>query len=121
MKMKCSFCGHEIGKGTETIFVTSKGKAHYMCSSKCEKNMFKLNRKPRKTKWTEEYRKEKNIRVKGGVVTPTEEEMVKETKPTADEKKSAEAKKEVKKSEKKTSKTGKKESDKDKTKKGSPK
>jgi len=62
--MKCSFCGSTISPGTETIFVSKKGKALYFCSSKCQKNMLKLKRKDRKTKWTEAYRKEKRIRIK---------------------------------------------------------
>jgi len=63
--MNCSFCGNEIELGTEKIFVSKKGKAFYFCSSKCEKNLLKLKRKPRRVRWTQEYRKEKAIRLKG--------------------------------------------------------
>jgi len=62
--MNCSFCGNEIELGTEKIFVSKKGKAFYFCSSKCEKNLLKLKRKPRRVRWTAEYRKEKAIRLK---------------------------------------------------------
>ena len=41
------------------IFVTKRGKALYFCSSKCDKNMIKLERKPRETKWTKAYKKRK--------------------------------------------------------------
>ena len=54
--MKCSFCGVNIEKGTGKIFVRKTGKVLYFCSNKCEKNMIKLGRKPRKIKWTEEAR-----------------------------------------------------------------
>jgi len=62
--MNCSFCGREIPRGTEVIFVNKRGKAFYYCSSKCDKNMNKLGRKPRETKWTAAYKEEKDIRVK---------------------------------------------------------
>jgi large subunit ribosomal protein L24e len=127
--MDCSFCGHGIPRGTETIFVTKRGKALYFCSSKCEKNMLKLGRKPRETKWTDEYREEKAIRIKSSPVPPApvkekeeikkeggieqmEETAPKEEKPTekkAKEPKEAKAKKPKKKGEKKSPKgTGKK-------------
>lgn len=64
--MDCSFCGREISRGTESVFVTKRGKALYFCSGKCEKNMLKLGRKPRETRWTLEYRDEKAIRNKPG-------------------------------------------------------
>ena len=54
---KCSFCGQEIGKGTGKILFKNDGKVLNFCSNKCEKNLLKLNRIPRKIKWTEEYRK----------------------------------------------------------------
>jgi large subunit ribosomal protein L24e len=62
--MECSFCGREIRKGLESNYVTSKGKIHSFCSSKCEKNMLKLRRNKRNVKWTEEYRREKEARLK---------------------------------------------------------
>ncbi len=62
--MDCSFCEKKINKGTEFIFVTKKGKALYFCSSKCFRNMVYLDRKPRKIKWTNAYRVEKDARLK---------------------------------------------------------
>lgn len=61
---KCSFCGEQVGKGTGTLYITTKGKTMLFCSSKCERNLIKLKRKPRKTKWSREYIEEKRIRVK---------------------------------------------------------
>ncbi len=52
---KCSFCGTNIEKGTGKMFVEKDGKILFFCSSKCEKNQFKLKRKPRSTKWTKHY------------------------------------------------------------------
>lgn len=52
--MKCSFCGKNIEKGTGKTIARNSGKLIYACSSKCEKNMFKLERKPRFVKWTSE-------------------------------------------------------------------
>jgi len=46
------------------MFVTIKGKIYYFCSSKCDKNMLKLGRSKRKTKWTKAYRKEKIARIR---------------------------------------------------------
>ncbi|MCC7574904.1 50S ribosomal protein L24e [Candidatus Woesearchaeota archaeon] len=55
MATKCDFCKESIPKGTGKKFVKNDGKLFDFCSSKCEKNMFKLKRKSRTTKWTEEY------------------------------------------------------------------
>lgn len=96
--MECSFCRREIEPGTETIFVTRKGKASYFCSSKCEKNLLKLGRKPRRVKWTEDYRSEKAIRLKS-ITSKKEEEKV-EKKAVEKEKEVEEEKKLVKKEEK---------------------
>jgi large subunit ribosomal protein L24e len=52
--MKCTFCGINIEKGTGKTYARNSGKLVYLCSSKCEKNMFKLGRKPRNISWTEE-------------------------------------------------------------------
>ncbi|MBS1267158.1 MAG: 50S ribosomal protein L24e [Candidatus Woesearchaeota archaeon] len=56
--MKCSFCGLTIEKGTGKIFVRKSGKILNFCSTKCEKNLLKLKRKPRVIKWTNQHRKE---------------------------------------------------------------
>ena len=49
------FCRKQVETGTGKIFVRKDGKTFDFCSSKCEKNMLKLKRKPRTTKWTVEY------------------------------------------------------------------
>jgi len=51
--VKCSFCGRTIEKGTGKMYVKKNGQIYWFCSSKCEKNMLKLKRDPRKVKWTE--------------------------------------------------------------------
>lgn len=55
----CTFCGQTLDKGTGKMYVKKDAKVFYFCSMKCEKNMIKLGRKPRTTKWTEAYTKEK--------------------------------------------------------------
>ena len=55
----CSFCGNALRKGTGKMYVKTDGRILYFCSMKCEKNLLKLGRKPRKIKWTEEYQKVK--------------------------------------------------------------
>ena len=52
---RCDFCRKHIEPGTGKMFVRKDGKVFDFCSSKCEKNMLKLRRKPRTTKWTQEY------------------------------------------------------------------
>lgn len=49
---KCSFCGDKLESGTGKMFVKRDGTIFYFCSSKCEKNLLKLKRNPKKTKWT---------------------------------------------------------------------
>jgi len=56
---RCSFCGILIEKGTGLMFVKTDGHVFNFCSRKCEKNLLKLGRKPRTTRWTVEYMKEK--------------------------------------------------------------
>lgn len=58
--MKCSFCDKEIPRGTGKMYVKVDGKIYYFCSNKCEKNIVKLERKPRTTTWTGEYQKIKH-------------------------------------------------------------
>ncbi|MBN1377061.1 50S ribosomal protein L24e [Candidatus Woesearchaeota archaeon] len=60
--MKCSFCKINIEKGKGKMYVKKSGQKLYFCSGKCEKNMLKLKRKARETKWTEEYKKEKEVK-----------------------------------------------------------
>ncbi|MFW6014045.1 MAG: 50S ribosomal protein L24e [Nanoarchaeota archaeon] len=52
----CNFCGIEIPKGTGKIYVKKDGKTFNFCSSKCEKNMLVLKRKPWEIKWTKSAR-----------------------------------------------------------------
>jgi len=59
--MKCSFCGEGLKKGTGKMLAKNDGKVLYFCSSKCEKNLLKLNRVPRTTRWTEEAQKIKKV------------------------------------------------------------
>ncbi len=95
--MECSFCGVDIESGTETLYVTKKGKPYYFCSSKCEKNLLKLGRKPRKVKWTKTYREEKTIRLRGVSAKEEKKETAKEEKKeTAKEEKKETAKEEKK-------------------------
>jgi large subunit ribosomal protein L24e len=54
--VKCDFCGEEIERGTGMMFVKDDGKIYHFCSSKCENNTLKLGRKPRQTRWTQEFR-----------------------------------------------------------------
>jgi len=53
---KCSFCGRKIKIGTGKMLVTKSGLIKYFCSRKCEKN-FHMGRDPKRTKWTEIFRK----------------------------------------------------------------
>lgn len=48
---KCSFCSKDLEKGTGKSLIQSDAKTLHFCSSKCEKNMMKLGRKARDTKW----------------------------------------------------------------------
>ncbi|MCS7122439.1 MAG: 50S ribosomal protein L24e [Candidatus Micrarchaeota archaeon] len=50
--MKCSFCGREIALGRGIIYFTSNGKMYSFDSSKCRRNMLRLNRDPKDMKWS---------------------------------------------------------------------
>lgn len=63
--MKCSFCGSEAPLGTGLMYVKKEGTVFFFCSSKCERNLLKLKRNPRKSKWTEAHRKAEG-KAKGG-------------------------------------------------------
>ena len=54
---KCTFCGINMPQGTGKMVVQKDAKILYFCSSKCEKNMLKLRRKPIKTRWSNRYEK----------------------------------------------------------------
>ncbi len=58
---QCSFCGQEIEYGTGKMYVKTDGQVFYFCSGKCKKNMIKLGRKDRETKWTKKYAQEKAL------------------------------------------------------------
>jgi len=55
----CSFCGKTIEPGTGKMYVKKDAKIFYFCSSKCQKNMLVLGRKPRVIAWTKQARDEK--------------------------------------------------------------
>jgi len=48
---ECSFCKANVERGTGKLFINKVGKQFWFCSSKCEKNMLHLKRKPHRTKW----------------------------------------------------------------------
>ena len=54
---KCSFCGKELEQGTGKMFVKNDGNVLFFDNSKCEKNMLKLGRNPRKVKWVTKKKK----------------------------------------------------------------
>lgn len=53
---KCAFSGKPIPQGTGTMFVRKDGRILYFLGMKEQKNFFKLGRKPRETRWTEEFK-----------------------------------------------------------------
>lgn len=53
------------------MFVYVSGKIVNFCSRKCEKNMFKLSRKPLETRWTQAYRQEHKKDNKESAVSKT--------------------------------------------------
>lgn len=57
---RCSFCGKELEKGTGMMYVENTGKILYFDSSKCERNMLKLKRKPQKVKWIKKKQEKKS-------------------------------------------------------------
>ncbi|MFC1648559.1 50S ribosomal protein L24e [Nanoarchaeota archaeon] len=60
----CDFCKNKVEPGTGKKYIKKDGHIIDFCSNKCKKNMLKLKRKPRTTKWTREYQMVK----KGGKV-----------------------------------------------------
>ena len=58
-RRNCTFCGLEIEPGTGKMYIKKDGITFHFCSSKCQKNMIKLKRVPRRTEWTERFIKEK--------------------------------------------------------------
>ncbi len=58
-KHRCSFCREDIEPGTGKMFVKKDGNVLQFCSRKCEKNMLKLKRSPRKVNWIRKKQKPK--------------------------------------------------------------
>jgi len=56
-RRKCSFCGKEIEPGTGKIYAKKDGTVLYFDKNKCQKNMLKLKRIPRRVKWSKFYAK----------------------------------------------------------------
>lgn len=96
--MKCTFCGCDIEKGTGKTMFMKDGKIVNLCGRKCEKNMFKLGRISRETKWTADYKAAKLVRLgllkDGNQVSKKVKSEAKETKKEV----KSESKKENKKS-----------------------
>ncbi len=74
----CSFCGKNIPRGTGKMYIKKDGKLFYFCSSKCEKNMIVLKRKPRTTRWTGLFHKLKKEFGKAPAKHEVEEERKEE-------------------------------------------
>ncbi|HHH80006.1 MAG TPA: 50S ribosomal protein L24e [Thermoplasmatales archaeon] len=53
----CSFCGNEIEPGTGKLYIRKDGTIYHFCSNKCQKNLLKLKRVPRKVRWSRLYSK----------------------------------------------------------------
>lgn len=62
--VECSFCGKKVEVGIGVMYVKKDGKVLHFCSRKCEKNLLKLKRSPKKFLWTKEGRREKVERLK---------------------------------------------------------
>ncbi len=59
---ECTFCGNKIEPGTGKLFIKTDGQTFNFCNNKCEKNMLKLGRKERETKWTRKHAQEKAVK-----------------------------------------------------------
>ena len=57
---RCDFCKQSIPEGTGKKYITKAGRILDFCSMKCEKNLLKLHRKSRTTRWTDEFHKVKS-------------------------------------------------------------
>ncbi|MFQ6107571.1 MAG: 50S ribosomal protein L24e [Thermoplasmata archaeon] len=51
----CSFCGEKIEPGTGKMFVKRDGTVFFFCSGKCQKNLLRLKRIPRRTRWSRRF------------------------------------------------------------------
>ncbi len=56
----CDFSKKEIPPGKGIMYVKKDGKILHFLNSKAEKNFLKLKRKPRTTRWTNEYHQVKH-------------------------------------------------------------
>jgi len=56
---RCSFCRRVIEPGTGLMYVKNDGRIFVFCSGKCEKHVIKFDHKPRTTRWTLEFAREK--------------------------------------------------------------
>ncbi|RZN64537.1 MAG: 50S ribosomal protein L24e [Candidatus Methanoliparum thermophilum] len=50
-EFNCNFCEAKIPIGKGKVYVKNNGTVLRFCSKKCQKNMLKLGRVPRKVKW----------------------------------------------------------------------
>ena len=57
---KCSYCGEDYEFPRGLTFVKTDGRAIYLCSAKCRKNMLM---KKRKVRWISKNKKEKSEKV----------------------------------------------------------
>ena len=53
----CSFCGDEIEPGTGKMYIKKDATIFFFCTNKCQKNMIKLKRVPRRVRWTKRFEK----------------------------------------------------------------
>ena len=53
----CTFCGNEIEPGTGKMFIKKDGTIFNFCSMKCQKNLLKLGRVPRRVRWTKNFKR----------------------------------------------------------------
>jgi len=61
-RRKCSFCGNEIEPGTGKLYAKKDGTVFYFDKMKCQKNMLKLKRVPRRVRWSKHYVKTKKAK-----------------------------------------------------------
>jgi ribosomal protein L24E len=78
---KCGFCGYDIERGTGKVKIMKEGRVIPLCSMKCEKNMFKLNRTAREMPWTAEYKAAKEMRLSTAAHHNTESKAEKKKVP----------------------------------------
>ena len=92
--VRCSFCGYTLEPATGKMFVKNDGRIFNFCSNRCEKNLFKLGRAPKKSKWTK-------IAQQGGLLESKKAAEKSEAEKPAPKEKPAEKPKQEKKAEQK--------------------